>query len=910
MNEKLYFIPYKGPKVFLSPSFVDTCFMDTAIVDMAGLVRYVEGVTGVHCDDVVFNVRLCQYYRLLREWLEAHPDNVLKSSFDLARLSTARQLLVWRDDLKMAQWDFEFDDVTSRLGVLAGIEKIMPVRGLPDRIINVIETIYNCKSDYFDTITLILPMRREVMPPLLHRLIDALESRGAKIELLKYALDKHNNLSAIRNLLLSARNEKITLNVDDDSFTVLGFETGYEQDEYMSLCQSEFGADLFINPRSKETDNRLLALNRPTSGSVITSRSRMLNLLPLALSLYDEYLQIHKLVEWFTAPLHPLPGRFRFQLAECMARSGGFLNEDCRNLVNRYIEGEYAYSDEKNAAFPEKEKHRKEREEKVKLYIPYFYADDQNEANAEQTLVALAQWARQRIHSLENGDGREAMVLQLETLADSIDILLLLFSEHNECFDLSLANEWVRDIPTDITLLQHPARVGCAFSVANPWDMVSVASHIVWTSMESGDVFDFECSFLLPGERNEMIGHASFWNRSDESQFRYFCSILPFMMADKLTITYAKKRSGELIVAHPLVTRLKTQISNFENFVERRTIDDKRTVVLESVDNTSEKLEYRFLNSAKITLPKRMSATALETFVLYPFDYLFDRILNFQPAGLSGLPELHTTRGNVAHAAIARLFSPGKNAESCDASIIRKRVDSHYELVFQEAINECGAIFMLPENKLERSNFQYQLRNCIDNLLDIIEANELTVDACENRYSKFIALNGCGINEGAEPDLYGYLDMKLTDVAGNPVVFDFKWTRSRKYHRRLLENNRSIQLAVYSELLKEDDRTVKTAYFLMPRGRLVTCHPFKGRYVDVVEKANNNHIMEQLINSFRYRCNQISAGILEEGELCPVAELQYESERKERNLFALSDDEESEVKKENIFSNYRLFKGF
>ncbi len=137
----------------------------------------------------------------------------------------------------------------------------------------------------------------------------------------------------------------------------------------------------------------------------------------------------------------------------------------------------------------------------------------------------------------------------------------------------------------------------------------------------------------------------------------------------------------------------------------------------------------------------------------------------------------------------------------------------------------------------------------------------------------------------------------------------------------MLEENRSTQLAVYSELLKDTGRSVRTGYFLMPRGVLVTADGyFSGRNVEVVEKNNDDDIMRQLINSFRYRRRQLLSGIVEEGESNPLEELQYEADRLAHQLFPLPEDiredkkeedmkqEDLKVKKENRFSIYRLFK--
>lgn len=911
----LYLIPDKAGKPFIGPPATDSSWMDVEVVDTAALVCFIESLLGIHCKDDAFNVRLCRYYKLLRQWLQENPDNILHKSFSLAHLSTARQLLIWRDELKMAQWNFYFPDSNSRLGAISAIENIESVAGLPDRIIYVVKQLEDTDKKPFSNVRIILNVDRQTLRPLIGRLLDAIEHCGARIASATFVPKKHDNLSAIRSLLLSGTVDKLILDSRDSSFSVIEFETAHEQAEYIAVCQHDFDASLMINPRAKETDNRLAAQHLPTSGSKITSRSRILNLMPLALSLYDECLQITKLVEWFTAPLHPLPGRFRFQLAEAIARSGGYLNKACREITDKYVDGEYEYPDERDNEVSEVElknleaRRRKERQEKVRLFVPYLQPDYRTGDNAERTLNQLCVWALQRLHTLPEDDDRESVATQLKALADSIAILQLLFSERDEKFDLSLAKEWVRDIPSDITLPQHPAQVGSVYTVSRPWDIAAPASCIVWTNMENEDIPAFECEFLLPAERAAIEADATFWRREEETRYRYLNSIMPILFAEeRLVLTCAKKRGGELIVPHPILTRLRVQIENFKDFIRHEDISDRRVLAVSYVDNAINTSELHFKHYEKINLPKRMSATGLETFTIYPFDFLFERILNFQTAGLSSLPELHTTRGNVAHATIARLFAPVSREYGCSAAEIRERVDKEYESAFQDAINECGAILRLPENKLEMSNLHYQLRNCIDTLIEIIEANSLTVEGCELHYSKFIDLHGNSREDMREDDLHGYVDLKLKNSQGSHVIFDLKWTRSRSRHQNLLENNRSTQLAVYSKLLENADASVITAYFVMPRGRLISCFPFLGRSVVKVDRINDSDIMEQLVNSFRYRSRQLLSGVVENGENHPVSDMAYCQDCENKNLFPLSAD--NNVKEENIYSNYRLFKGF
>lgn len=913
---KLFFLPDKGSTVYVAPINTDACIMDVAVVDLSGLVSYVEKQLGFYVETPSFNERLCHYYIAANSWFKAHPDNVVRQSFDLSHLSTARQLLLWRDELKLAGWNFEYNDRNTRLGALAGIEAECVVAGFADRLHSLLSILATDKHSFADT-EIVVPVEPSVLRPSVKLLLQRLKEHGAGVSVMPYVEDASSNLGQIRKrLLANDADNKTKMDLSyDGSLRVLEFETTYHHDQYMAVGNAACNCDVWINPRSKETDNRLIAINQPTLGSSFTSRSRILGMLPLALSLYDSKLNIYKIVEWLTTPEHPLPRRFRYKLAQEIVNTGGFTNESCLDIVKRYIDGDFEYKDETVEELTEKEIQKREadgrakRLEKVATYIPYLNQDSCAE-KAGVTLTRLASWARQRIHTLNEDDGREALAIQLNALADSIDTLMMLFSEQGIAFDISLAAEWIKDVPVDVQLPHCRAQVGAAYCVANPSDIAARASHILWSGMTYTEPQAFDCDFLLPGELKTIASNAMIWSRQDESRYRYLLSIMPFLLAtDKLELAYAVKNQGEMLIPHPTITRLKTLLEYFDVFVEHPNLKHLKTKPVEQVDNRECKTEHKFNNAHAMQLPTLISPTRLETFTMNPFDYLFEKILRYESSGLNALATIDVTKGNVAHATIAQLLSPQDGETCCTAATARFRFDHQFETAFTDSINNCGAILLLPENKLELEQMHRQLKACITALIEIIDENKLSVLSCESEASKYVDIHGKG-GDANTPDLHGRMDMTLMDEDGKQVVFDMKWTSSRHFYRKRIEENRSIQLAVYAVLLATEAADVKTGYFVMPRGRLLSSSAFIGHNVDRIEKKNHDNIMEQLINSFRYRCHQLMAGEVEQGELYVMTNLKYEQDRVAHNLLPLEKDFENETQKAmNRFSNYSLFKG-
>ena len=144
--------------------------------------------------------------------------------------------------------------------------------------------------------------------------------------------------------------------------------------------------------------------------------------------------------------------------------------------------------------------------------------------------------------------------------------------------------------------------------------------------------------------------------------------------------------------------------------------------------------------------------------------------------------------------------------------------------------------------------------------------NGLKVIGCESKIQNRIGLDD---NDCQDPILSGMMDMVLVDNNNHRVIFDFKWTSSRNYYSNLLKENKAWQLALYAEMLTKEtnDSVERTAYFLMPQGRLFSVSPFKGRYCEqVVPDVNNQSIISEICESYRKRKDEIQKGMIDVSE--------------------------------------------
>ena len=165
--------------------------------------------------------------------------------------------------------------------------------------------------------------------------------------------------------------------------------------------------------------------------------------------------------------------------------------------------------------------------------------------------------------------------------------------------------------------------------------------------------------------------------------------------------------------------------------------------------------------------------------------------------------------------------------------------------------------------------------------------NHLSVVECEAEKNQKL-----GFLDKEDIDIEGFIDCQLKDKEGNPVVFDFKWTSSKTYYQELLQENRSIQLAIYRELInKESEKKVKkVAYFLMPEGQLYSTSQFEGKYCHKIDPENTEDLLEKVKNSYAYRRKEIESGKIETTEATAATEFDYVKNNADENLVPLKMD--------------------
>ena len=917
---KIIFSPEYSGNVYVKPSDGKEVMMDTVVTNTIGLVNLLELRLGLHYEDVPEQERVAHYYDAVCKYMKAHPKNVMAASFKTAGLSTAKAMLSWREELRGADWDFKGEDISERLAVLIGVEEYSKQDGcdMADRLHIVTDQLASQKLDCKDMI-IEMAVAKDLLKPTTKALIEVIELRGAKIEQVAGVSGTENNLGKVRHLIASKEKEKITLNKDDDSIQIWKFADDRNACEYLSYNNME-DVDVWINAYNKQMDNWLMLMDKALTGSVTADCTPQLTqLFVMGLGMFANPLNVSTLIEWLNMPVHPIDKFFRSTLADCIVTEGGYRNEACKKKIDQFIEGKFVYLNDKQKALPEDKqeeirlKDKEERQKQVSVFLPSL--ERSNTINTEvvkQFVIELSSWARQRAHFMAGEADNEQWVEQLMTVSAMCDAFhILLGTVNTDTIDYKTIDSWMSTVYEKGAYTNAIAERGCRTVVDSPAKIASVVNKTVWMGVDGDANQGQECAFLYPSEKAELVKHMYMhpWAEDAENNYHEQVMMTPLLMTSGQLILVVRERiGGEQTLKHPLIVRLEQQIENIEDFVVRPSIGVKDRYKVETVKNGGEAAELPFRHSDKIQWPDHLSPTSIGTLVEHPFDYMMENLLEITNDGKAKMADAKTTKGNVAHAVIEKLFAP-RDGEYSTPKEIETRIQNEYEEVYLKVLEAKGAILQLAENKLAEKLFNEQLRSCLSTLLEILKENELKVTGCESYVECQMDL---GLPETIDKegkiknrDMVGTIDMTLEDKDRHPVVFDFKWTTWAKGYQDKLSENRSVQLELYRMMLGREKEVKRVAYFLMPEARLYSQEEFKGRNCHQLTPANRDNIVEQLKQSAMYRMDQIKSGVVETNGT--FEELQYVKDTEIKRLFPLKKNEKDGTKEGNFFSKYGLF---
>lgn len=887
-------------KLIYNPSFSGNAYvnleklpvlLDTQVVNTAGLINIIKLHAGICSEVKDYGTRFVNYYAAMKQYMSENPENALAESFSVDKLNTSKKCLEWRDTLAAAGWTKKSPSPTKRMKVLSGVEKYFEDKSFGQDLLDVIfqiesgctlpeleiETSFYCK-DY---------------NPAEVRLLEALKKRGISVSLIDHESDK-TNISKIYSALNGE--EGIKLNTKDNSFEIWNFKNKDEAIKYLTLLESD-DFDIWINSDNKEFDNWQKLEGKKLSGSVSTGIPQIAQLLNIGLTIFERPLNVYNIVEWLNVSLSPLSKGFRKNLAENICSSGGYYNKTCENYINSYIE-----------KYPDTE-------EKIKTFLPdiskpYFKESEIKVKEIKTFVESLRNWCKGKLAMNETGD--EA-VNQLGFIVSQANTLLLLLDEMGTntipYSDIELMNSV---FSTEQTLQQYAAQAGCKNVINSYSDICDDVEDVIWCDFyQCGNAGKLTYSFLSPAEEKTFGESLELWESDKERSYIRNLLLTPFAKTrNKLVLVTIDKIGSADAPKSPAFIQLEKYFQDESDpknksknqlykFVKQMELDGDLYKKVSKVDNrmdsNQEFVEIEDTDYIKDNWPDHQSYSTLENLIPHPLDYVIDKFVGFSGNDVDALGDISTTTGLVAHKIIEILFGPVESEKSSGTpKYIRKQIDERFEEVFEETVQSKGAILLIKENKQELQKFKKQMKECLEQLLKGIEENGLKVVACEKKigYSKnkekVLSHGKIGCL-----DIKGEVDMLLADDKGNPYIFDFKWTSSAHRHADMLKENKSVQLALYRELIeKEMKADVKAvAYFLMPAAKFVSTSELKGainlQQVLPEEGRRTKDLLKEIQNSYKYRMSEIFDGKLEETSGWAKEDITYEQNAEAEGLMPM-----------------------
>lgn len=656
--------------------------------------------------------------------------------------------------------------------------------------------------------------------------------------------------------------------------------------------------DVWINADNKEFDNWQKLEGKKTSGSEISGIPQTAELLAIGLTMFERPLNLYNIVEWLNTSINPLSDYFRKKLAEKICKSGGYYNDGCRAFINKQIE-EYPDLNEKIEKFlPD-------------INQPYFEETDVEVAAIKAFVQNLRKWCAQKIALNKDGD---AAVDQLGYVINQADTLLLLLEEIGEtAIPYSSIEAMSSIIVNNVSMKQYSAQAGCKNIINSYADFCDEADKTIWCDFyQSGDSGKLTYSFLSPIEKEAFQESFSLWDTLKERDYLRKLLLTPFAKTKKkLVLVTIDKIGSAPAPKSPVYIQLEKYFADkkkpndfsknlLKPFVKEKSLDASLSKAIKKIDNRMESdqefIEIKNTAFIKDNWSEYQSSTSLESLIPHPLDYVLDTYVAFKSNALDQLNDLSTTKGKVAHKVIQLLFSPKKEEkDSGTPAYIRTQIDKHFDEIFEDTVQSEGAILLTKDSKLELQQFKKQLSASLEGLLKGISENKLRVVACEKSVGyqqekdsdKVIRHGFIG-----DLDTKGFIDMQLEDPEGNPYIFDFKWTTSDR-HAQKLKENKSIQLALYKELIEQETkRKVKAvAYYLLPLARFVSTSDLKGAinlsHILTESERASKDLLKEIQNSYKYRKDEILSGKLEETADWAKEDITYEQKRDDLGLLPM-----------------------
>lgn len=821
------------------------------------------------------HLRIEQYRQALLTYQKKHTDVFYRRSFEADQLATATELLDRRDELVLANWNFEaLPQMPERLRVLAEVEQALVVDydllhtalshqlylmpGFADRFAQVMQHLDN-KKNQITTICLVEPLG--ILPYFMQRLVAKLVALSTKvIQIPEPTIKGDSDLAVFQRKLMSDEFAIKQMPKGDGSLILLKAKRETDIATYVSKLlhkNKQLHPWILSTEKTRTFDNALIQEGLPAMGILSASSARpVLQMLKLAPAFLWEPIDPFKIMEFVTLSVKPLEEELSNRIARQLSQTPGLGGEGWSVTIRNYFDEleEMAKKDKTIDVFTIQNQYNfwfRRNRYKISSRVPVGEVID--------IYDYLHKWAK-AVH--DNASGRNQSGASLIVLSEQAKrIKELLEAQSDATLSFLELERVIRTIYAPSPILFKAQEVGFYPFIHHTGAFVRPVPQLIWwdfVQLEPNHFFSRwyqqERQFLAtqniyletPQQENERL----IWQRKQ-----------PILNAQQqLILLMPAQINGEEVHPHSLYSDLQATFKQLQNITIQ--VDDAE------VQTSRFNLQLPLcapLDMQKLGTPKPFlhipelkeflienyeTYSSLEQLLYYPYQWLFRHKTKLVKSSILSLVKDNTLLGNLAHRFFEQLLK--EDILRWDKQQIEQWIDKRAQSMFGQE----GAILLMYGREPEKINFLNRLKYAAWSLVSSIQNNGWTVEATE------LAVDG----QFLDKEIKAKIDLVLKK--GNELaVLDLKW-RGVGYRERMIKNQEDLQLVLYSSLISEPHQWAHTAYFIMDKGKMIARTNQAFQEVQPLQVAANHaaiheNIMEKMMATYRWRVKQIEQGLVE-----------------------------------------------
>jgi hypothetical protein len=790
-----------------------------------------------------------------------------EKSFNTNDLEVTNKLLQWRDELKMAGWDFKTDwSMPQRLKDMAGVETHSIGTGVPERFCAIIDELN--KKPNLPKAEIIINEPEHLLPAHFKKLFKILQANGVDIRHRDFPLTRTSSsgLDTLRDFVFNKKSSKEKAEMQaDGSIQVIKFGDMLSAGKGLATYMS---ADTTFKPVViNESGNISLSLSLQQSGLPSTGQSmrsashpdlQLLAIIPVWL--WKPY-QPQQVLDFFLSPLNIFHKGVSGKWINSFSENPGICLEDWLEEINKY---EYFNNPGEDKAKQQDRLHfilsrAKERSEKMPIEnviecYSFFYTIFNN-----RCAVTTDDKIKVRLKRLCNAFQEFLNILKL---APEKDLAL---------FGLQKLLQLVLQ-PVSITPLKKEA--GTLHELAATGLLTGACDDVLWfgfTANNSGGALWDELTVEELEWLNKQNVYPDTAVQKAARDFWYATQWLKFVKK-RIFFIIPSVIEGEPSQPHSFHAFLIACFKNLDA-VTINVEQPEEMKFLKLSPKLTKKIpvtpiptfpDYWQISPGRLTKRENEeSYSSLEKLMKYPYHWVLGYKAKLYRGNTLCLESDFKFYGNLSHKIFEELLVMKDILKVSD-----QEVKKRYKVVAEKLIDEKGLLLHKQGEEANLKIFRELLCNKFLILLKHLKDNKWAVEGCEIIQAGKI---------GSE-NVMGKCDLLLYRAKNKKLekaIVDLKYTGRSKY-RKLMQDGDDLQLAIYSRIFDPLASFCATSYFIIIDGLLfTTCKDAFNNGIslrhDLVYSNTYATALNRIENTIKFRRKELSNGKIEVGEqVCTV----------------------------------------